>query len=121
MKNYPQALYYPFKVVESNIELNVLSQEESVQTTQLYDHVKKFYEKWYENLNTWTEALDCLVDPEHRARYWIQLIQDCVKERGQDARDKVNALLDKMLADIGQISKPYVENHIGQYNTRFVK
>mmetsp|Transcript_22762 Transcript_22762/g.30369 ORF Transcript_22762/g.30369 Transcript_22762/m.30369 type:complete len:135 (-) Transcript_22762:1910-2314(-) len=43
-KSYPQALYYPFKVVESNIELNLLSSEESVQTTQLYDDIKKFFE-----------------------------------------------------------------------------
>ena len=32
VKIYPQALYYPFKVVESNIELNLLS-EDDVQTT----------------------------------------------------------------------------------------
>ena len=62
-------LYYPFKVVESNIEVNLMSSE--VETTRLYDIIRKFFEQRYENLNTWTEALNCLVDPEHRARYWL--------------------------------------------------
>jgi len=69
-KSYPQALYYPFKVVESNIEVNLLSNEEIV-TTKLYDTIKKLFEQRYENLNTWTESLNCLVDPQHRARYWF--------------------------------------------------
>jgi len=67
--------------VESNIEVNLLS-EENLQTTKLYDTIKKFFEQRYENLNTWTEALNCLVDPEHRARYWLQMIYDSVRERG---------------------------------------
>lgn len=79
-KSYPQALYYPFKVVESNIEVNLLSQD--VGTTRLYKIIKQFFEQRFSNLNTWTEALNCLVDPEHRARYWLQLIYDAHKEKG---------------------------------------
>ena len=72
-------LYYPWKVVESNIEVNFLNNAQ-VKRTNLYDTIKKYFEMKYENLSTWTEALNCLVDPEHRARYWIQLIDDTVKE-----------------------------------------
>ena len=50
----------------------------------------------------WTEALNCLVDPEHRTRYWLQMIYDCVREKGQDAKPRVDALFEKMMADVGQ-------------------
>ena len=70
VKFYPQVLYYPFKVVESNIEVNLVSSDE-VETSKLYKLIKQFFEQKYENLQTWTEALNCLVDPEHRARYWL--------------------------------------------------
>ena len=112
VKSYPQVLYYPFKVVESNIEVNLLSSE--VETTRLYDIIKQYFEQKYENLNTWTEALNCLVDPEHRARYWLQLIYDTYKEQGPvDSAERVNILLDKMLADVATASKPYIDNQIG--------
>ena len=107
-------------MVESNIEINSL-QDEDVQTTQLYDKIKMYFEQRYENLNTWTEALNCLVDPEHRTRYWLQMIYDAVKDRGQDAKPHVDALIEKMTSDVATAVKPYVESHIGQYNSTFVK
>lgn len=69
VKSYPQVLYYPFKVVQSNIEVNLVSSE--VETSRLYNLIKLFFEEKYANMNKWTEALNCLVDPEHRARYWL--------------------------------------------------
>ena len=91
--------------------MNLLSSE--VETTRLYDIILKFFEQKYENLNTWTEALNCLVDPEHRARYWLQLIYDAFKEKGQEAAARVNILLDKMLADVCTASKPFIDEQIG--------
>lgn len=119
VKSYPQVLFYPFKVVESDIELNLLSNE--VETTRLYDSIKKYFEKNYENLNTWTEALNCLVDPEHRARYWLQLIYDSYKEQGEGAGPRINVLLDKMLADVATLTKPHIDNQIGQINSKFAR
>ena len=95
-------------MVESNLEVNLLSQD--VETTRLYNIIKQFFEQRYGNLNTWTEALNCLVDPEHRARYWLQLIYDAHKEKGQDGRERINCLVDKMLADVAQQNKPYIDD-----------
>lgn len=108
VKSYPQALYYPWKVVESNIEVNLLSSE--VETTRLYDVVKQYFEQRHENLNTWTEALNCLVDPEHRARYWMQLIYDVYKEKRQDGQPRIAILLEKMIADVATSSKPLLDS-----------
>jgi hypothetical protein len=37
------------------------------------------YEKNYQNLIDWTEALENLVHPEHRLASWIDLIEDVAK------------------------------------------
>ena len=64
-----------------------------VETTGLYESIKTHFEQKYENLITWTEALNCLVDPEHRTRYWLQLIFDAYKEEGDEAEQRINFLL----------------------------
>jgi len=38
--------------------------EHEVQPTKLFEKIRRFFMKGYENLNQWTEALDCLVHPE---------------------------------------------------------
>ena len=48
-KRYPHALYYPFKVVESNILVNM--HEHEVQPTKLFEKIRRFFMKGYENLN----------------------------------------------------------------------
>ena len=42
-RRYPQALYYPFKVIESNIEVNMLDSD--VQMTPLFGRLKQFFAK----------------------------------------------------------------------------
>jgi HSP90 family molecular chaperone len=62
VKKYPHALYYPFKVVESNITVNL--HDNQVQPTRLFNKIQDFYKKRYSNLDAWTLALDGLVHPE---------------------------------------------------------
>ena len=76
-RRYPQALYYPFKVIESNIDVNVLDAE--IQATPLFTKLKNFFSKYFGNLNSWIEALDCLVYPEHRFKYWYQILLDMLQ------------------------------------------
>jgi len=40
-RRYPQALYYPFKVVESNIDVNVLDAD--IEPTPLFTKLKNFF------------------------------------------------------------------------------
>lgn len=42
-KRYPQALFYPFKVIESNIQVNVLDSD--IQRTPLFTKLSKFFSK----------------------------------------------------------------------------
>ena len=92
-RKYPQVLYYPFKVVESNIEVNILESE--VEQTPLFKVIKQYFDQKFGNLNTWTEALDCLMDPEHRAQYWLGLIFD-VQPDSANAHDKIAYLFRRM-------------------------
>jgi len=79
-RHYPQALYYPFKVVESNLQVNVLGAD--VQPTPLFLKLQQLYQKSFSNLNSWLEALDGLVYPEHRFKYWIQILSDLLSQTG---------------------------------------
>lgn len=99
-KRYPQALYYPFKVIESNIQVNVLDAE--VQKTPLFQKLSKFFEKTFANLNAWTEALDCLVYPEHRFKYWTQILSDMLAEENlkQLSKPKLKEIIAMMMRDL---------------------
>ena len=68
-KRYPQALYYPFQVIQSNMEVNVLDAQ--IQATPLFKKLRNYFSSTFKNLNAWIEALDCLVYPEHRFKYWF--------------------------------------------------
>lgn len=77
-KYYPQALYYPFKVIESNIEVNVL--ESDIKPTELFLILRQYFGKNFKNLNSWVEALDCFVHPEHRIKHWFTIMQDLITQ-----------------------------------------
>jgi hypothetical protein len=96
-------------------------------------------------LNQWSEALDCLIFPEHRFKYWFQhvcdayqdpamqqsLLQEGEGKQGssradQHARsgkllDKVRRLVLLMHADIMSLSRPQVGEDIGLYNRQFIE
>ena len=70
-QKYPQALFYPFKVIESNLEINLMDQvNRNAQESWLFSSLKAEF-KSFGMLNQWVEALDCLIFPEHRFRYWF--------------------------------------------------
>ncbi len=74
VEKYPQPIIYAFKVAQSNKEIDLLRMEGSGHSF-LYDNVVSMFES---NLSTnaWVEALDCLVNPEHRMKYWLELIKE---------------------------------------------
>ncbi len=75
-KKYPQALYYSFRVIESNVNVNVLDADADI--TSLYNKLQGYYGV-FNNLNAWVQALDGLVYPEHRFKYWHQIISDMLE------------------------------------------
>ena len=120
-RRYPQALYYPFKVVESNIDVNVLDAE--IQATSLFTKLKTYFSKSFGNLNAWIEALDCLVYPEHRFKYWYQILMDMLQNEVQNKVPKAKfvEIAKMMLVDISSQEKALVGNQIGSYNRKFVE
>lgn len=103
-RKYPQALYYPFNVILSNIEVNTLSSE--IHTTELFNVIKKYYTSKFENLNAWTESLGCLVNPEHRSIQWLQMILDVVRD--PNWKIKVTQLVTIFMTDCASQEKPYI-------------
>jgi hypothetical protein len=108
-RRYPQALYYPFKVIESNIDVNVLDAD--IQSTTLFAKLKTYFSKSFGNLNAWIEALDCLVYPEHRFKYWYQILLDMLSnEKNQVPKPKLQEIAKMMMLDISSQEKPLVGN-----------
>lgn len=107
-RRYPQALYYPFKVVESNLEVNVLDADVG-ETTPLFQRLKQFFSKQFGNLNKWVEALDCLVYPEHRFKYWYQILSDLLAS-DKATPEKILNTYKMMIADIAATEKQWVGN-----------
>jgi hypothetical protein len=118
-RRYPQALYYPFKVVESNLEVNVLDADVG-ETTPLFQRLKLFFSKQFGNLNKWVEALDCLVYPEHRFKYWYQILCDLLASE-KATPERILGTFRMMLADIASVDKQWVGDQIGSYNRKFAQ
>lgn len=141
---YPQALYYPFKVIESNLELSLGGQSSQQSVSQLFLSLQHKFQA-FEMLNQWVEALDCLIFPEHRFKYWFQLVCDTYQDpamqqsllqeaTGQQASSstgpasqsggllqKIQRLVLLMYADVMTESKPLVGQDIGVYNRQFIQ
>ena len=117
VKLYPQALFYPFKVIESNIIVNVLDAEAT--KSSLFTKLQR-YLSMFTNLNAWIEALDCLIYPEHRFKYWSQIIQDMLNgELKPDQISKLKSMVKMMLDDLIAEERPNIESEIGRYNRQF--
>jgi hypothetical protein len=117
-KHYPQALYYPFKVIESNIEVSV----SEIEPTALFNMLRQYFSKSFRNLNSWVEALDCLVYPEHRIKYWFQILSDLIQQSEHSGKlngQRLKELTNLLLQDVGE--KPLVGQLIGSYNRKFAE
>lgn len=103
-RKYPHALYYPFKVIESNIKFSLLDTE--VQTTSVFKKIQQHFDTKFANLHAWIEALDGLVHPEHRILYWITLLED-IQKAGNSSSNliKVGTLISLMIEDVASLSK----------------
>ncbi len=86
-------------MIESNIDVNVLDAD--VQATTLFVKLRTYFGKSFANLNKWIEALDCLVYPEHRFKYWYQILLDMLSnEAHQVHKHKLQDIAKMMMQDI---------------------
>lgn len=119
-RKYPHALYYPFKVIESNIKFSLLDTE--IQTTPVFKKIQQHFDTKFANLHAWIEALDGLVHPEHRILYWITLLEDIYKQSNSSTNlIKVGTLISLMIEDVACVNKKFVGTDLGDYNKKFAE
>jgi hypothetical protein len=121
---YPQALYYPFKVLDSLLEIDRLSSSNQQNVSPVFQYLQQKFAA-FEMLNSWVEALDCLMFPELRFKHWHQLVcdayQDPLLQQNQELMlQKIRRTILLMYADIMTDSKQMVKQGIGLYNKQFI-
>lgn len=85
--------------------------ESDIQQTSLFTKLQNFFAKNFKNLNSWVEALDCLVYPEHRIKYWFTILTDLVtsvEASGKLNKQRLQELIQMLLDDVGSLEKPLV-------------
>lgn len=116
-KNYPQALFYVFKVVESDLSLKLVSVKES----RLYKALNKYCSSTNPTLNAFAESLDCLVDPEFRWKYWFDLIRETMMREDGISRAKAALFAKLMIENITCEERKFIGRRIGLNNRNFAK
>jgi hypothetical protein len=104
------------------MDVNVLDAD--IQATSLFTKLRSYFSKSFGNLNKWIEALDCLVYPEHRFKYWYQILLDMLgseQQQNKVPKAKYVEIAKMMLIDISSKEKPLVGEQIGSYNRKFVE
>jgi len=108
---YPQALFYPFKLLESNTQVGIPDQ--AVSTKTLFRRLAKYFEN-FKNLNSWLEGLNSLIYPEHRFKYWHQIVLDVIQNK--QPKELLDSVCQMALYDLVEADKQYVEDKVGEYN-----
>lgn len=91
--------------------------------SDLFQSLTAKYSK-FEMLNSWVEALDCTIFPEHRFKSWYQIICD-IYQSSKNIKEaeilvKIKKVVLMMIEDILSDSKPFVGEEIGLYNKQFI-
>ena len=113
---YPQALFYPFRVVESNA---ALERNGFTGSSPLFTKLQRYFAR-FENLNRWVDSLDCLVYPEHRLKYWLEALQEAFPSDAEKNSAQLDRIAGMMLADVAAPERPGLGTKIGAYNSKFV-
>ena len=115
---FPQALYYPFKLLESNIDVDIMNL--NYEKSELFTQLQEIFSARFQNLEGFVEALNCLVNPEHRFRYWLDVIKEVYGY--DDERKRVQEYLKCMYNDCFRPQRPgIIGDRIGGYNKKFSK
>jgi hypothetical protein len=69
---YPQAMFYAFKVVESDVVVGMAG----IKQSELFRTLTDYCDNNCTNLNAFVQSLDGLVDPELRWKYWFDLVRE---------------------------------------------
>ena len=104
-KSYPQAMFYVFKVVESDVTLKMSKVRES----KLFKALTTYIEQNNKNLNAFAESLDCLVDPELRWKYWFDLIREAMLREDFSSREQASRFASLMMENIAYSERKYVD------------
>eukprot|EP00743_Colponemidia_sp_Colp-15_P008934 GILK01009748.1.p1 GENE.GILK01009748.1~~GILK01009748.1.p1 ORF type:complete len:1463 (+),score=312.38 GILK01009748.1:308-4390(+) len=109
-RDFPQALYFPF-----NVSFEDLSAASRTRVQQLVVELKN------ELFEQFIEALECLIHPEQRVRYWIDQIKPLISSDRTANMNQINAYAAKLMQDCFTVQRPTIGTKIGTYNRKFAK
>jgi hypothetical protein len=114
---YLEAMFYAFKVVESDLVLRLVSVKES----KLYKGLQKRCNSVDSNLNHFVESLDCLVDPEYRWKYFFDLIRESMLREDQASKAKAARIAGLLIENVTREERKYIGRRIGLNNREFAR
>jgi len=94
-EKYPQPIMYALKVADSNRRADKKLDGES----ELYKSAISLVEKNIP-MNAWIEALDGLTYPEHRTKYWLELMKDAFTSDESKDIEKLKYLIAQCYDDV---------------------
>lgn len=71
-------------------------------------------------MNCFIESLDCLEHPETRFKYWIDNIQELLKEGTKESKIRAAKLAKLMYDNLARDSREFIQKDIGRYK-QYVK
>ena len=99
-EKYPQLVIYALKVAKSNREIEISEEKKS----ELYQRMEEIIES-NGIMNSWIEALEGLTYPEHRTRYWFDIMKDLFTSEDKRDTRKLEHLLKLCYYDILSLEK----------------
>ena len=118
-EKYPQPVFYTFKVTQSNKEINLLNMKQ-LSHSMLSDNITGLFENFI-SLNSWVEALDGLIYPEHRMKYWLELFKEVFSSEATKQADILKKYIVLCNYDLFVVNKKFVGQKIGTYNKKFIQ
>jgi DNA-dependent protein kinase catalytic subunit len=104
-KNYPQALYFPFRISTENLALSETAEQAIAPLRKLLANPL---------LDQFVASLEKLTHPEHRWKDWVEELKPLIKNKRRDAR-RIRELVQQIHKDVFDPKQP----DIGTYNKRF--
>jgi hypothetical protein len=82
--------------------------------------ILEYYQSFNKNLNCFVESLDCLEHPETRFKYWIDNIQELMKEGTKESKIRAAKISKLMYDNMARDTRKFIDRDIGRYK-QYVK
>ena len=91
----------------------------TVKESKLYRALQKHCQTINPTLNSFSESLDCLVDPEFRWKYWFDLIREAMMREDQENNQKAAHFAKLLIENVTEKERYFIGRKIGLNNRKF--